>query len=378
MVRLASVLMVGAALAAVGVSESRGQTPAAGSPPATAPAPTPGPQVPAAAEPQILRSLPQVSDTPGSLLWPAPPPGPPPQDYERPYFQRDPLLDPPQLPPPGWLFDIDLDALHPHVKNQLNTGVPNPATGNIDQIGLPSAGLNWAISPKFELGYRLPSGFGEFLLSYRFLASDGSEPIEATDGPGRLSSLVDINQIDLDYACEEVSLWPNWDMRWRVGLRYAYVYFDSQSDESFAAAAAGSGVYEARTTDSFVGLGPHAGVDLSGRLCPCGLSFVAKADFAMLFGRVRQQYFEHTTTLGADGQPLAGYVSDSDSVGVPVLTLQAGLGWKPPSYPRANFFVGYLYEYWWEVGLLNNINNLGGTFGEISDQGFVLRAEFNF
>jgi hypothetical protein len=375
MLRLACVLMVGAALAAVGVPESRGQTPAPGS----SPAPAAVPQVPAGAEPDILRNLPQVADTPASLLAPAPPPAPGGADFERPYFKRDSLLDPLELPPPGWFFDVDLDALHAHVKNQLNTGVPNPATGAINQIGLPSADLNWAFSPRFELGYRLPSGFGEFLLSYRFLATDGSELIEATDGPGRLSSLLDINQVDLDYACEEMSLWPHWDMRWHVGLRYSYVYFDSQSDEAFAAAAAGSGIYEARTTNSFVGIGPHAGVDLSRNFgCGCGLGFVAKADFAMLFGRVRQQFIEHTTTPGADGQPLVGEVSASDSVGVPVLTLQAGLGWKPPNYPRANFFLGYQYEYWWEVGLLANINNGGGTFGELSDQGFVLRAEFNF
>jgi hypothetical protein len=375
MFRLARMALVGVALGAVGLPAGRGQTPAPG--PAAAPAP--GPQAPTAAgEPEILRALPRVAETPGSLLAPAPPPGPPPPDAERPYFQPDPLLDTPPLPPPGWFFVVDLDVTKGHVKNQLSTAVANPATGKSDQVGLPSAPLDWAINPRFEAGYRLPSGFGEILLAYRFLATQGSETVEGTDGPARLSSLLDINQVDFDYSNRELSLWPKWNMRWRAGLRYADVYFDSRAEEAFALAAAGSGVFQTRTTDSFVGIGPHGAVELSRCFGPSGLAFVTKADFALLVGRIRQQFIERTTTLGPDGQPLAGALSVSDSVGVPVLNVQAGLGWRPPRYPRAAFFLGYQYEYWWEVGLLSNINNLGGTFGEVADQGFVLRAEFNF
>ena len=58
--------------------------------------------------------------------------------------------------------------------------------------------------------------------------------------------------------------------------------------------------------------------------------------------------------------------------------LQAGLRWQPPRCPSAQVFLGYQYEYWWGVGLLSNINNLGGTFGEVADQGFILRAELNY
>jgi hypothetical protein len=375
MLRLARLLLVGVTFGAVGLSLGRGQTPGTGQDVA----PGSATQVPgAASEPAILRSLPQVADAPLSLLAPAPPPGPLPPDAERPYFQPDTLLDPQQLPPPGWFFDLDLDATLGHVKNQLSTTVLNPATGKADLVGLPSAPLNWAINPNFEVGYRLPSGFGEILLNYRFLATDGSEMVEGTDGPTRLSSLLDINQADLDYASREISLWPYWDMRWRIGLRYADVYFDSRADEAFALAAAGSGIYETRTTNSYVGFGPHAGLDLARRFGTSGLAFVTKADFAMLFGRIRQQFIEHTTTLGADGQPLIGAVSASSSQGVPVLEVQAGFSWQPPRYSQLNFFLGYRYEYWWDVGALDSLNNSGGTFGEVADQGFVLRAEFNF
>jgi hypothetical protein len=58
--------------------------------------------------------------------------------------------------------------------------------------------------------------------------------------------------------------------------------------------------------------------------------------------------------------------------------VQAGLSWVPPSCPQANFFLGYRYEYWWEVGRLDSISIGNGAIGEVIDQGFVLRAEFNF
>jgi hypothetical protein len=375
MLRLACVILAGAALATVGELESRGQSAGTGPGSASATSPRdPG----AGGVPEILRSLPQVADAPASLLAPAPPLGPLPRAAERPYLERDPLLDPTDLPPPGWFFDLEVDPTKAHVKNEISTGVLNPATGNTDTVGLLSATLNWAISPRFDAGYRLPSGFGEFLLSYRFLATEGSELTEGADGPARLSSLLDINQVDLDYASSEFSLWPKWEMRWRLGLRYAYVYFDSRADEAFEAAAAGSGVFQTRVTNSFVGFGPHAGVDLSRRFGTCGLAFVTKADFALLVGHIRQQFSERTTTIGPDGQPLVGALGASDSQGVPVLEVQAGLSWQPPRYPCATFFLGYRYEYWWEVGMLDSLNNGAGTFGEIFDQGVVLRAEFNF
>jgi hypothetical protein len=331
-----------------------------------------------ASEPEILRSLPQVPDTPASLLAPVPAPGPLPPDAERPYFRLDPLLDPPELPQPGWFFNLEVDPTKAHIKNDLRTTVLNPATGYSDQVGLPSATLDWSISPRFEAGYRLSSGFGEFVLSYRFLATQGHDLYQNSDGPGQLSSLLDINQVDLDYASSEFSLWPKWDMRWRLGLRYADVYFDSRAAEGFDEAAAGSGVFQTRVTNSFVGFGPHAGMDLSRHFGTGGLAFVTRADFALLVGHIRQQFSERTTTFGPDGQPLVGALGASDSQGVPVLEVQAGLSWQPPRYPLATFFLGYRYEYWWEVGMLDNINNGNGTFGEVFDQGVVLRAEFSF
>ena len=39
-----------------------------------------------------------------------------------------------------------------------------------------------------------------------------------------------------------------------------------------------------------------------------------------------------------------------------------------------HFFLGYQFEYWWNVGRLST----SFARGELEDQGVVLRAEFNF
>src|SRR5690242_3573494 len=111
-------------------------------------------QTAAMPEPEFLKTLPRPPDQPASLLAPAPPLGPPPPDLERPYFQTDPLLDPPALGLPGWFGDVDFGILKPHLVNQLRLPVtlpPSspPVTGNVPGIPpgvVTSAGQNF-ISP---------------------------------------------------------------------------------------------------------------------------------------------------------------------------------------------------------------------------------------
>jgi hypothetical protein len=79
---------------------------------------------------------------------------------------------------PGWLFDTELDYLDSYVNEQVGNfyqplAAPIPAAAPL-AISLPMAHLNWEVSPRFELGYRLPSGFGELDFAYRFLSASGS------------------------------------------------------------------------------------------------------------------------------------------------------------------------------------------------------------
>jgi hypothetical protein len=101
---------------------------------------------------------------------------------------------------------------------------------------------------------------------------------------------------------------------------------------------------------------------------------VAAVDGACIFDRTRQNFSEATTTLGPTGLPLGTAVRFGNPETIEMFNVQLGLGWEPPSRPRVHFFVGYQFEYWWNLARLST----GMSRGELEDQGIVLRAEFNF
>jgi hypothetical protein len=319
-----------------------------------------------------LPGLPRPPAQPQSLFL-APPPQAPSPEIPGPYFEADPLLDPPDLPPPGWFADLELGIVGPHIKNRLT------ATVAIDDlppntVHLPTAPLEWTVAPRVELGYRLPSGFGAFALGYRFFGTDGSETVLGPDGRADLRSRLDINVVDLDYISWEMSLWPNWGMKWWFGLRQGNIYFDSQETEPFAAAAAGSGIFATRTTNHHLGWGPHYGLELMRQWHGTGLALTAWADGATHLGRTQQNYLQESTLLGPDGRLLSGQTHLSNPQTVPILSVFLGATWQPPRFPNLSFSAGYQYEYWWNVGRISNI----APRGELSDQGPLLRGEINF
>jgi hypothetical protein len=345
------------------------QTPkSAAAPPASVPAET--------TYPDPLPGLPRPPDAPRSLLE-APPPTPPYScaPLPGPYFEPDPRLDPPPLPPPGWFTDVQLGIVGPHVKNRLTdmVTIPGMMTGSLH---LPSTDLDWTAAPRFEVGCRLPSGFGELAVAYRFLVTDGTATVLGPDAPAALKSRLALNMVDLDYASRAFFTfqWPYLDMKWRFGLRWADIFFDSRADEPFAAAMAGSGIFETRTSNNFWGIGPHAGLELT---CPfegSGLALVGWVDGATLLGRIRQNFFAESTTPGANGQLLCGNTRQSVSQSVPMINAFLGFRWQPPSYPNIHVSAGYDYEFWWNVGR----NSSTTSRATLSDQGVLLRAEFNF
>jgi hypothetical protein len=358
-------LLLALALLGLPLAVSRGYAQKPAEPPAS-PAPTAGPD--------FLLTLPRPPDLPGSLMALPPPPGPPPPDLERPYFQEDPLLDPPQLGLIGWFGRVDIGIVKPHLVNQLNQPVTFPDGVTSTTVGVPPAKLNWTVSPYVELGYRLPSGFGGIALGYRNMTAQGSEGVIGADGPVTLTSRLNVNVGQLDWVSNEYTPWHLCDMRVRFGLRYVNVYFDSFSDESFDEASAGSGFFGLRTTNSFWGLGPHVGLDLTRRFESGGLAVLGQLDMSESWGRVRQNYFASTVTPGPDGLPQSAVTSISSSDAVPIINARLGLNWQPPSYPTLQLFAGYQIDYWWNTGRLGAFT----TFGYFFDSGIVLQARFNY
>ena len=364
MARMARILMI---LIVLGGFQSfpcgHAQTPKPESVPQTATAP-----------PVVLPGFPHPPDAPGSLFQKASPsPAYCCEPLPGPYFEEDPLLDPPELPPVGWFADLDLGIIRAHIKNHLTDTVQIDGLAT-NTVHLPTAPLDWTVAPRVEIGYRLPSGFGGFALAYRFFGTDGSESVLGPDGPATLRSRLDVNVVDLDYQSWEMSLWPNWEMKWWFGLRQANIYFDSQENESLAVAAAGSGIMATRTTNHHLGWGPHYGLELDRHWKGTGLSFVTWADGATLLGRTVQHYQQISTTLGPDGRLLVGETTESNPQSIPIVSIFMGLAWQPPRFPSFRFSAGYEYEYWWNVGRISNTT----PRADMSDQGVLLRAEISF
>jgi hypothetical protein len=259
---------------------------------------------------------------------------------------------------PGWYANVTLGLVKPHLTNRVTSGTPlDPVFPAPVQLPFPA--LDWTLSPRFELGYRLADGCGDVRLGYRFLASSG------TDGP--LHSRLDLNMVDIDYVSPE---WlvenlhgPLRDLRLVVGLRVAAAYFDS-------AGAAGP-VTEARFSSHFAGLGPRMGVEWSHPLFAGPVDFYTRFEATGLLGRTRQDF-----ALGvADG---AGQVfgaarqGNPQSNGIAVLSTEAGFAWRADPHGRLRLVTGYQFERWWNFGRTDDSN------AELTVQGVFVRAEWRY
>ena len=116
-----------------------------------------------------------------------------------------------------------------------------------------------------------------------------------------MSSHLRINVGDIDYASNETSLGPDWGMKWRIGLRTADVFFDSQADEPILAAAANSGIFQRSIANNFWGIGPHAGLELTGIETRGAWDLLAGWTPRLLFGETHQAFVQ-TSTAGASAE----------------------------------------------------------------------------
>jgi hypothetical protein len=311
---------------------------------------------------------------PGTVLPPPPPPPPgaPFEDRNGPLLVGDPLLDQPQFGRPGWFAAVDVAVLAPHFNDRLTHTVTLPG-GITNTVSLPGADLDWTGSPRLEIGYRMPEGCGEFSLGYRSVVSDARATLFTPDGNvGELKSRLNVNVVDLDYGSPESSLAPNWLMRWKVGVRFAAVYFDSRAAIVLPdPAIPGGGTVMERVSNNFVGAGPHAGLELERHLFGTPLSLYGSLDGAVVVGHISQD-FEQVWTFDTTGAQVGGALRDSGTQAVPVLSLQLGVRLAPFGCDGMRLSLGYVFEDWFDVG------NLNSSRGYLIDQGIYFRSEFNF
>jgi hypothetical protein len=272
----------------------------------------------------------------------------------------DPLLDRPEWPTPGLFEDLELGILKPHIKFALQEPV-NVANLFTDVVAPTFTPLDWTGSPRFELGYRFPQAFGELVVGYRGLFSEGLGTLAQFDfGPASVRSRLNLNSLDIDYGQREYGLGPCWDMKWRLGVRLASVYFDSQI---------GGIVEEQRATSDYIGAGPHAQLELWRQLGCDKLSAYMHLEAAALLGRVSQN-FEETFVLGSAALGGATHVGFTQTV--PVVEAQFGLCWTPLHDVPVRVSCGYDIESWWYVGRTDV------SAADLWLQGVFLRGEWRY
>ncbi len=339
--------------------------------PTTLPAPTVDP----------LPGLPHPPDQPANLYMPPKPGGPYCDTDPMPpcYFpgSPDPRLDPPVFGfQPGWFVEADATLGVPRVLNKLTNAVGlTPATSSPTiPIALPSAPLDFTVMPELEAGYRLPEGFGEFAFNYRCLDSSGTTLYPGLDNVASLHSRLDVNILGLDYESREFSMIYGWGMKWRVGVQLTYIYFDSLASQSAGAAAAVGGILSEHETNSYVGGGPHAGLELSHGMGWDGLSVLGRMNVYDNIGRIRQGFFADTLALGVVGEPQTGDGSLSSSQAVAEAQGQLGIAWQPPQWENVRLFCGYEIDYWWNVGRFS----LTTSRAQMYYQGVMLQTQIDF
>jgi hypothetical protein len=325
--------------------------------------------------PDPLPGLPHPPEQPANLYTPmlAPPyantdPMPPK------YFTVDPLLDPPGWQP-GWYTSLQATWSQPVVVSDIYNNIQVGFRPNADLVHVPVHNLNQTVIPRIEVGYRLPSGFGGFALAYRGLSTSGNSTV-LIDELASVHSRLDFNIFDLDYVSQEWALGPNCRMDWRTGLRFVTLYIDSQDSQPFdATVAAGTGILSQRVTNHQVEAGVHCGLELAGDLHCAGLEAVANCDIAGTFGRVSQGFYE--TAIDVNGLPNSAGQLRSSSNPMANAIARLGLAWQPPDWTMLRFFLGYEFDYWWEVGRLGaiSVEHLLGSQAQIWDQGLVVRAQ---
>jgi hypothetical protein len=295
---------------------------------------------------------------------PTPPDRTPLEDTNGPSLIGGPPLEQWGTPQPGCFASVEADLIGAHVKNRLRADV-TVAGLFADTVHVPNAQMEWGISPRIELGYRFAQGYGELLLCYHSLVSDGRSILTDFDptSNAELRSRLNVDVLDLDYAVQEFALGPFWNMKWQAGVRYADIFFDSWAEGA---------IFAQRTSNHFFGAGPHFALNLRRSLPAAGLSLYARVEGAAPIGRVKQGY-EETFFLLFDGVELGGATRQSGTEVALTVHVQAGLAWAPTWRDRClRLSTGYDLEQWYNVGQVHD------SRAELTAQGLFFRCEWNY
>jgi hypothetical protein len=209
----------------------------------------------------------------------------------------------PYRPPPGWFASVEAVLTHPRI-TEFNL---------FPEGGDPSIDLNHTLAPRVTLGYSLAQG-NAFLASYRFLGSEVTQrnPLDLGSYDYLVHAGVDSHWLDLDYRGALHGPACGFTIQWQTGVRLASIDFY----RSYT------------TTDTFLGAGPHFGIDLSVYLARTGVGLFGRGDIGVLFGGGQKE----ADTVSA------GFLGVLDGRG------EVGLSWSLPIQRWVRVEGGYLAQ----------------------------------
>jgi hypothetical protein len=263
---------------------------------------------------------------------------------------------------PGITVEPDVSArveaavIFPHLSSFLTAPVSLGTNGPTRLVALPNARLDTTASPLIQVSaFHFGPGYGELSLSYRLLATEGSD--SATNTHSRLN----LQTFSLDYLRTDCPLGKDLVLDWDAGVRLQVAFFDTQAQTV-------SSYQQAR--NYFFGAGPHAGVGLTRQL-PNGLCLFGRFDAGLIVGYNTTQNFVDTVN-----DPNLGILSgtaDQERVHLsPSLAVRTGLTWTPDWLPSGRLRTGYQFEQWYGLGRVN------GSRGDLNAHGPFLSLEMLF
>ncbi len=103
----------------------------------------------------------------------------------------------------GWIGLAEVDYVKPFIHNGLNSGGP---IGTLPEaVTVPTAQPPWTAMPRLDIGYRFEQGLGEFHAIFQCLTAQGTGTVANFDtaGAGTVTTRLNLNVLDLDYAYTE-------------------------------------------------------------------------------------------------------------------------------------------------------------------------------
>jgi hypothetical protein len=302
----------------------------------------------------VLLLAPVLIAGPGRSPAQAPPAGPAPGPAVE-------VIPPAWLPGPGEAPEVESAAEPPSWFVNAELGILRPTASFVSDIG-GHADLNWAPSPRVELGYLFGDG-GGIRLGYRYLSSQGVSALvpDETD-----RTTLEAHWIDLDYVSRVYAPTERGRLQWEVGPRVVGRYLKIQAEAPFTVVT---------EPTSFWGVGPYVGADLWYLCDSSGLALFCHLDAAATFGTDRAHLTGATGGFFGD-PPVSVNLSAHRTEAEVDLNAEVGLGWFHSfAASCVRLKAGVQVEDW----LLNGKSNPG--FFPYRGQGTVgpfVRCEFCF